>query len=67
VEEAASLPSDRHASRDNDNVLIWSLLFIEKPLKHQSSCGWQKTLITGMVSILDFLSPALQESRAFEV
>jgi len=33
VEEAASLLSHRHASRDNDDVLIWSLLFNEKVFK----------------------------------
>lgn len=33
VEEAASLLSHRHASRDNDDILIWSLLFNEKVFK----------------------------------
>lgn len=40
LEEAASLLSHRHASRDGDDVIIWSLLFNEKAFKTAENL-WQ--------------------------
>ena len=67
LEEAGSLLSPHHASRDGDDVVIWSLLFNERLFNHWWRCGEKRGIIVDSVYIRLSSSQAPQESKVFDV